>query len=253
MGPGERRDPSITGTSSLREHMFAIVTGMSSQSALRITDIAVELGVSTAGQLSREETLPAPGSLKEVFPQGIRRGSTISVASTSLMLLLLSSSTQAGSWAAIVGFPNVGVVAAKELGVELKRCAFIPYFTENSAPKVVAALIDAVDFVVVHRVSGIHVADARRLIARARERKCVLILSKTSWQNVTPLTLKVTSSSWERTANGRGRLKGRWVDVTVSGRGAMSRPLQSSLWIGEGEGTQKTLQFRPKSSSQVTA
>jgi hypothetical protein len=224
---------------------------MSSQAALRITEIASELGISTARQLSKKEFLPVTKALHEIFPQGIRRGSTVSVDSTSLMLLLLSAATQAGSWAAVAGFPSVGVVAAKELGVDLRRCAFIPYFAQNSTAKVIAALVDSVDFVVVHRANDMQVADARRLIARARERKCVLVLSKTSWQNITPVTLKISSTSWERAANGRGRLRGKWVDVTASGRGAMSRPLHSSIWLGEGESSQKTLQFRKKLRPEV--
>jgi hypothetical protein len=226
---------------------------MSSQSALRITDLGRELGISTAGQLSQEQSLPISDALRELFPHGIRRGSTISVDTTSLMLLLLAASTRAGSWAAIAGFPNVGVVAAEEIGVQLERCAFVPYFTANNAAKVVAALIDSVDFVVIHRANDIAVADARRLIARARERKSVLVLSKTAWPNITPITLTVSSSSWERTANGCGRLKGRWVDVVASGRGAMSRASHSSVWLGDGEPTQKSLQFRPKSVAKVMA
>jgi hypothetical protein len=199
-----------------------------------------ELGVSTARELSRQEALPVNGALRELFPQGIRRGSTIAVTSTSLMLLLLSTPTQAGSWAAIAGFSSVGVVAAQELGVELKRCAFVPYYSSNSVTKVIAVLIDAVDFVVVHRANNMQIADARRLVARARERKCVLILSKTSWPNITPLTLRIASSSWQRAANGFGRLQGRRVEVTAGGRGAMSRPLHSSIWLGETEYAQKT-------------
>jgi hypothetical protein len=219
---------------------------MSARPALRLEEIAAELGVSTAGKLSRQESLPVDPALRELFPQGIRRGSTIGVTSTSLMLLLLSASTQTGSWAGIAGFPNVGVVAAQELGVDLKRCAFVPYYTDPSAPKVVAALIDAVDFVVIHRADNIRDADARRLIARARERKCVLVLNKTTWSGVTPLTLRVTSSSWHRTANGLGRLQGRWVNVVAGGRGGASRPLQTSVWVGTGEKPLKTKAFRPR-------
>jgi hypothetical protein len=224
---------------------------MSSLPATYVVDLAAELGISTARQLAHEETLPVTSDLKSIFPQGIRRGITISVGSTSLLLLLLSAPTQAGSWAGIAGFPNIGVVAAEEMGVELKRCAFIPDFTENSAAKVVAALIDAVDVVVIHRTNGIQIADARRLIARARERKCVLVLSKTSWQSITPLTLKINSSTWEQTANGKGRLQGRQVEIIAEGRGVMSRPLRSVIWLGERENSQKTVALRNKFSPVV--
>jgi hypothetical protein len=247
------RVTSNEGRSSGRqhEHVFAIVRGMSSQPALRLSHIASELGISTARQLSNENSLPVANAFREVFPHGLRRGSTISVDSTSVLLLLLSAATQAGSWAAVAGFPTIGIVAAKETGVALERCAFVPHFTENSATKVIATLVDSVDFVVVHRCDGVRAADTQRLIARARERKCVLVLSKTSWRNVTPLTLRTSSSSWEMTANGRGRLKGRWVGLTVSGRAAMSRPTHASVWLGDGAPCEKTLQFRSGKRSQV--
>jgi hypothetical protein len=220
---------------------------MSSQPALRIDDLAAELGVSTARALSSQETLPAHPTLQELFPQGIRRGSTIAVTSTSLMLLLLATPTQEGLWAAIVGPPNVGVVAAQELGVELKRCAFVPHYTANSAVKVIATLIDAVDFVVLHQVSEVRGSDARRLIARARERKCVLVLNRTTLPDITPLTLTVTASSWRKAANGAGRLQGRRVEVSASGRGSMSRPLRSSFWVGD----EKSQQTQPYFSSII--
>jgi len=181
--------------------------------------------------------MPVHASLGELFPQGIRRGATVSVTSTSLMLLLLAASTQAGSWVAIMGQPHIGVVAARELGVRLERCAFVPYYSAHSAAKVIAALIDAVDFVVLHGVEGVQGGDARRLIARARERKCTLVLNRTTFPGVTPLTLTVTSLSWRMAANGAGRLQGRWMEVTASGRGPMARPLRSSVWLGDAENT----------------
>jgi hypothetical protein len=58
---------------------------------------------------------------------GLRRGSTMSVAgSTALVLALLAEATGEGSWAAITGMPDVGVVAAAELGVDLERLALVP-------------------------------------------------------------------------------------------------------------------------------
>jgi hypothetical protein len=184
---------------------------------------------------THHKALPVAKAFTALFPLGIRRGSTISVRSTSLMLLLIAEPTRAGSWVAITGFPDVGVVAATEMGVSLKRCVFIPYLTANSAPKVFAALIDSVDVVVIHQGNFVQSADARRLIARARDRQCVIILSKTTWQQVSPLTLKSKSSVWKQAANGYGRLKGRWLDVKVEGKGSMSRPQQTSVWLGDGE------------------
>src|SRR5436305_1103558 len=83
----------------------------------------------------------------------------------------------AGSWAAVVGMPDLGLLAAAELGVVLHRLVLVPRpGTELGA--VVAALLDGVDLVVVatdgiallrSRGAGL----ARRLSARARHRGAV--------------------------------------------------------------------------------
>ncbi|MGW3960160.1 hypothetical protein ACWED2_10075 [Amycolatopsis sp. NPDC005003] len=61
--------------------------------------------------------------------------------STALVLALLAEATREGSWAAITGMPEVGVVAAAELGVELDRLALAPN-PGAELVAVVSALID---------------------------------------------------------------------------------------------------------------
>lgn len=217
---------------------------MVQQSAVPLTDLANELGISTARQLNDKQSLPVSGVLSDLFPGGLQRGSTLSVSSVSLVFSLLAGPTQAGSWAAIVGFPDAGVAAAEELGVELKRCAFIPFFTAATTAKVVAALIDSVDVVVLRNTNSISSADVRRLTARARERRCVLVLNQCTWPGITPLTLKTGVPIWQCTANGRGRLKGRWMRVSASGRGSMSKSKEAEVWLGDGPPIPKTIDFQ---------
>src|SRR4051795_3391289 len=101
--------------------------------------------------LAEEERLPVLGPLAGLFPGGgLRRGTTVSVGggsgSTSLAMALLAGPSQAGSWAAVVGCPDLGLVAAAELGVDLERLALVPR-AGSQWPTVVSALLDAVDVV----------------------------------------------------------------------------------------------------------
>ncbi|NBH10575.1 hypothetical protein GTY80_45970, partial [Amycolatopsis sp. SID8362] len=66
--------------------------------------------------------------------------------STSLLLALLAPATAAGSWAAVVGLPSLGLAAAAEHGADLSRLALVPR-PGAEFPAVVAALLDGVDVV----------------------------------------------------------------------------------------------------------
>ncbi|MDH6284562.1 hypothetical protein [Prescottella agglutinans] len=71
-------------------------------------------------------TLPVPGPLAELLPYGgLVRGSTVQVSgASSLQAGLLASVTGSGGWAAVVGRPSLGLLAAVEQGAALNRCAF---------------------------------------------------------------------------------------------------------------------------------
>ena len=75
-----------------------------------------------------ERILPVLPELRGLFPAGgLRRGSTVLVGgSTSLLLSLLTSASSAGSWCAVVGMPDLGLVAAAEFGIALGRLALVP-------------------------------------------------------------------------------------------------------------------------------
>ena len=76
--------------------------------------------------LAVERTLPVLPALADLLPDGLRRGSSIGVSgpgSRSLVLALIAEATSSGSWAAVVGDPDLGLVAAAEVGVALERLA----------------------------------------------------------------------------------------------------------------------------------
>jgi hypothetical protein len=124
---------------------------------------------------------PNAAELGSLLPSGgLRRGSTVVVrGSTALLFALLAVTTAAGSWAAVVGMPELGLLAAVEFGVVLHRLALVPQ-PGAELGAVVAALLDGVDLVVVAtdgitllRSRGANLA--RRLSARAGHGGAVLL------------------------------------------------------------------------------
>ncbi|PXY38177.1 hypothetical protein BA062_05490 [Prauserella flavalba] len=196
-------------------------------------------GVSTASGVAASavhaqttgRVLPVLPALAELLPWGgLRRGSTVAVhGSTSLLLALLAEATASGSWAAVVGIPRLGLVAARELGVEVGRLALVPRPGADFA-SATAALLDGVDLVATGppgRFGGTQTA--RRLSARARNRGAVL-LSLGPWPGA-EVELRCGPVSWSGLGEGHGYLREREVVVDVAGRGAAARPFRASLLL----------------------
>lgn len=174
-------------------------------------------------------------ALAPLLPTGeLRRGSTVSVAgSTALVLALLAGPSAAGAWCAVVGVPTLGARAADEFGVRLDRLALVPSpGTQWSAA--VAALFDGMDVVAVRPPARVSAGEARRLTARARERGCALI-PLGPWDGA-ELRLTVTGSQWSGLGAGFGRLHARRLRVEASGRGAAARPRRTEMWLPARDG-----------------
>jgi hypothetical protein len=98
---------------------------------------------------SERPPMAVPPALATLLPEGLRRGATTVVTgSTSLVLVMLAHACAGGAWAAVVGQPTVGMLAAAQAGVSLERLAVVPRPGLES-PTVLAALLDGVDVVVV--------------------------------------------------------------------------------------------------------
>lgn len=207
-----------------------------------VAGLAAIPGVRTAAQLGEPSSdaasapagsLPVTPALAGLLPGGgLRRGSTVLVSgSMALVLALLAEATREGSWAAIAGVPELGVVAAAELGVDLDRLALVPEpGTEIVA--VVSALIDGFDLVVLGGAAarGIQPQVARRLAGRVRNRGAVL-LTTGMWPGA-DLELRVSKRRWYgATDDGFGHLEYRDVVVTSRGRGAAARPQTLALQL----------------------
>ncbi|WP_329052287.1 hypothetical protein OG738_07235 [Amycolatopsis sp. NBC_01488] len=202
-----------------------------------VARLAALPGVSTASRVAAQaeraraagRVLPVVPALAGLLPSaGLRRGSTVAVhGGTSLLLALLAEATAAGSWAAVVGMPSLGLAAAAECGVDLARVALVPR-PGVELPAVVAALLDGVDVVAVH-ADPVQAAVARRLSARARHRGAVL-LAFGAWPGA-DVELSCRFSAWTGLSDGYGHLTARQAQVRVHGRGAAARPLSATLQL----------------------
>ncbi|MDG4664091.1 hypothetical protein [Mycobacterium sp. 236(2023)] len=130
-----------------------------------------------------DSLLPVPESLTEVLPDSLPRG-TVAVLSgaRSLQLSMVAAVTAAGGHVAIIGQPDVGLLAAAEMGADLSRIAVIPEPGADPV-EVAAVLMDGMDLVVLG-LGGRTVTStrARAVVARARQRGCTLLVTDGDWQ-----------------------------------------------------------------------
>ncbi len=136
--------------------------------------------------LARERALPVAGSLGELLPgAGLVRGTVVQVdgtpgaGATSVGFALAAAATTAGEWVAAVDLVGtLGVEAAAAAGVALERFPVVR-LSGKSVDRwatVVAALLDGVGLVLTELPRHARPGDARRLVARARERGAVLVV-----------------------------------------------------------------------------
>jgi hypothetical protein len=210
--PGHRQEARAEQLESLRRRM-ALLSGKSSGAAsgkavARVDDLLPE----------SESRLALPQWLADSLPAPLPRG-TVAVLSgaRSLLLSMVAAVTAAGGNAAIVGQPDIGLLAAAEMGADLSRLAVIP--DPGTDPvEVAAVLVDGMDLVVLG-LGGRRVLQtrARAVVARARHKGCTLLVTDGDWQGA-PTRLAARVCGYEITAGGRpgfGRI-GR-VRLQVSG------------------------------------
>jgi len=195
--------------------------------------------------LAGERILPVLPSLELLLPErGLRRGSVVAVTgpagATSLALALVAAASAEGSWCAAVGVgqSSLGLAAATEAGVVLERFPVVSASSGNGPGGwawAVAALLDAIDVVVIWPPAHVRATDARRLTARGRERGSVLVLagagSNTGWPAPVDVQLRISKVAWHGVGRGHGRLEARSMEVVAGGRGAAARERRAELWL----------------------
>jgi hypothetical protein len=204
----QRQEDRAEQLESLRQRMAE----MSGAVAARADDLLPE----------SESRLALPQWLADSLPVALPRG-TVAVCSgaRSLLLSMVAAVTSAGGNVAIVGQPDIGLLAAVEMGADLSRLAVIP--DPGTDPvEVAAVLIDGMDLVVLG-LGGRRVLQtrARAVVARARNRGCTLLVTDGDWQGA-PTRLAARVCGYEIApdcrgayAPGFGRISG--VRLQVSG------------------------------------
>lgn len=174
--------------------------------------IAVLSGKSSAAADTRpddllpesESQLPVPQWLADALPAQLPRG-TVAVLSgaRSLLLSMVAAVTAAGGNVAIVGQPDIGLLAAVEMGADLSRLAVIPDPGIDPV-EVAAVLVDGMDLVVLG-LGGrrVPLTRARAVVARARLKGCTLLVTDGDWQGA-PTRLAARVCGYEITASTRG-------------------------------------------------
>ncbi|MDR0481981.1 MAG: hypothetical protein LBH13_02295 [Cellulomonadaceae bacterium] len=176
------------------------------------------------------DLLPVHSAISPLFPHGgLPQGGVVAVhGSLSLLLATVVEASREGSWVAFVGMPQIGMVAAHDMGCALERMALIPDPGADAAA-VTAALLDGIPIVVLGEKAALTPHDRRRLAARARERGAVLI-SNVPWPGA-HVTLEVQHGQWTGCDRGAGWLQRRTVRVARGGRGAAARPITLDVEI----------------------
>jgi recA bacterial DNA recombination protein len=176
---------------------------------------------------ARDRLLPVTGRLGELLPaSGLQRGSTVAVdglpgsGSTTVALTLAAAATAAGEWAAVVDpGGTLGARAAAAAGVELDRLAVVRRVAPDRWAAVVAALLDGITVVVAAVPPHLRLGDARRLVARARERRSVLVAFG-AWPVEAAVRVHTGRCTWSGLDAGAGLLDTRdlHIEVGVKGR-----------------------------------
>ncbi|MEV5827350.1 hypothetical protein AB0L25_17400 [Spirillospora sp. NPDC052242] len=188
--------------------------------------------------------LPVLPALRAVLPGGLRAGSLVGLdgpGAASLGAALVAGASRhggadgTGGWCGVVGLPAFGVRAAAGMGAAPERLLLVDEPGGRWAD-VVAALVEAVDLILLRPPDRPDPAAVRRLSALARRHGAVLALADApAWPGVR-LRLRTAAPSWEGLGAGHGRLRGRRAEVVAEGRD-VPRGRRARLWLPAPDGT----------------
>src|SRR5581483_2541479 len=181
--------------------------------------------------LARDRALNVPGRLGALIPGGaLPRGVTVTVdgrtgsGATTLALELAASVTATGEWASAVSLDaTIGGEAAAVAGVALERFAVVPHVEPSRWAAVVAVLIEGTSLVLAEVPRNVALGDARRRVARARERGTVLVALGDRWPADAALRVHVDGGTWRGLDAGGGLLAERERVVRIDAHGDAKR------------------------------
>jgi recA bacterial DNA recombination protein len=193
--------------------------------------------------LAGDDLVPLLGPLQLALGvEGLRRGSTVLLSgaegagSTSLAFALLAQATTDGMWCSIVGPPDLGMVAAAELGVDLERLVVVAAPGARAATAI-GALVEGCDVVLLRLPVAMTRTEMLRLSARARQRRVLVVLladpksRAVAWPEAPDITVRIRSSVFYGIERGGGRIAGRRVELETIQRRAAGSHAPVVLWL----------------------
>lgn len=164
----------------------------------------------------------------------LKRGAIVAVegeiACFSLAATLLAGVSAEEGWCGIIGVPNFGFAGARGLGVEMESVIVVDDPGSRWAD-VVAAVLEAVDVVLVRPPERVPGKLARRLASKARESGCALVTLGPVWEG-SDVRVSAIRQEWLGLGQGHGHLRCRRVTAVAS-----SRPgAEVDLWLPAEDG-----------------
>lgn len=194
------------------------------------------------------EFLAVPPVVADLLPRGgIARGSVVAVqGARSMIVAMIAAVSGAGGQVAVVGLPQLSMLAAAQMGADLSGIALVDDPGVDPV-EIGGILLDGMDLVVLG-LGGVAVPPSRAkvLAGRARKQSSVLLVTDGRWPGAQlRLTTRVTSYRRGPMAAGcgYGRILGWRLEVSVEGRGQRARTAEIDCRSGDvGSGV---VQMRP--------
>ncbi|AFA72670.1 hypothetical protein GPOL_c16210 [Gordonia polyisoprenivorans VH2] len=172
---------------------------------------------------------------------GIARGTVVGYrGARSLLMAMIATLTQAGHQVGIVGMPRLNLLAAVEMGADLRRIAVVPDPGIDPV-EVAAVLLDGMDVVVVG-LRGTTVAPSRSRVVggRARQQGSSLVVVDGDWPGAhTRMDARVIgyrhgpeAADLAGAHRGYGRVGGMRLQIVVGGRDHRRRSAEIDITAG---------------------
>ncbi|MCB1255963.1 MAG: hypothetical protein KDB26_02600 [Microthrixaceae bacterium] len=193
--------------------------------------------------MAQERVLPFSQDLDGLLEGGLRRGTSVALEGesgvTSLALALCAQATISGMWLGCLNTPSLGWASAVELGVDLRHVVVVDV-EDHDVLDAIGVMVDVFDMVMCGDLRELPHSKVRKLLARVKERGCVLVTmgerSKTvlagwgvtqerfeGWGEVPDSLVYVEGVTWAGLGAGRGRLGERRLVVRVKNRRGLVR------------------------------
>lgn len=166
------------------------------------------------------DRLPLMPAMETLIGRRPKRGAIVAVegevACLSLAVAMMAGVSAEGGWCGVVGLPGLGLVGARDLGVEMETLVTL----DDPGPRwadAVAAMLGAVDVLLLRPPERVPGRLARRLAGKARESRCTVVTLGPAWEG-SAVRVSAIRQEWLGLGQGHGHLRARRVTAVASSR-----------------------------------